>query len=137
MSPRDLPHVNAVLNATSAVLLSLGYLQIRSGRRNAHRACMIAAVVTSTLFLVSYVFYHLQVGSVPYNGHGPMRSVYYAILISHVLLAVAIIPLVIVTLARALRERFDTHRRLARVTLPLWGYVSVTGVLVYWMLYRA
>lgn len=136
MTFRELPALNALLNATSAVLLSAGYLMIRSGRRQAHRACMLAALVSSALFLTSYVVYHVQVGSVPFRGQGPIRTVYFTVLVSHVLLAFAIVPLVLVTLARALRERFDRHRRIARITLPLWGYVSVTGVVIYWMLYR-
>jgi uncharacterized membrane protein YozB (DUF420 family) len=98
---------------------------------------MLAAVASSTLFLVSYVAYHLQVGSVRFQGRGTVRTVYFAILLSHTLLAAAIVPLVLVTLRRALGERFSEHRRIARVTLPLWGYVSVTGVVIYWMLYRS
>lgn len=136
MNVRDLPAINACLNAVSAVLLSAGYLLIRSGRRDAHRACMLAALASSALFLTSYVVYHVQVGSVPFRGQGPLRAVYFAVLVTHVLLAFAIVPLVLVTLTRALRERFDRHRQIARITLPLWGYVSVTGVVIYWMLYR-
>lgn len=97
---------------------------------------MLAALTTSGLFLVSYVAYHLQVGSVRFTGHGPVRAVYFTILLTHTVLAVAIVPLVLVTLTRALRERFPQHRRIARLTLPLWAYVSVTGVVIYWMLYR-
>lgn len=135
MTVRDLPTLNAALNATSAILLLAGYLFIRRGRRAAHIRCMAAAVATSTLFLVSYVVYHAQVGSVRYTGQGAMRGVYLAILASHIVLAAAILPLVAMTLARALRARFPEHRRIARVTLPLWGYVSVTGVIIYLMLY--
>jgi uncharacterized membrane protein YozB (DUF420 family) len=136
MSVADLPGLNAALNATSAVLLAAGYGFIRTGRRSAHRNCMLAALLSSSLFLVSYLVYHAQVGSVPFGGRGILRAVYFAILLSHTLLAVAIVPLVLVTLVRALRERFSAHRRIARVTLPLWAYVSVTGVVIYWMLYR-
>ena len=136
MTVRDLPTLNAVLNATSALLLLWGWLLIRRGRREAHRRVMIAALCSSSLFLVSYLVYHAQVGSVRFTGQGPVRTLYFAILISHTVLAVAIVPLVLVTVTRALRGRFDQHRRIARVTLPLWAYVSVTGVVVYWMLYR-
>jgi uncharacterized membrane protein YozB (DUF420 family) len=133
---RDLPTLNAVLNATSAVLLLAGWWLIRHGRRVAHRRAMLAALATSTLFLVSYLAYHFEVGSVRFTGQGPIRTVYFAILVSHTVLAVAIVPLVLVTLARALRGRFEAHRSLARITLPLWLWVSVSGVVVYWMLYR-
>lgn len=136
MSVADLPTLNAVLNASSAVLLALGFAMIRAGRREAHRRFMLAAVTTSTLFLVSYLVYHFQVGSVRFARTGLIRSVYLAILGTHTVLAAAIVPLVLVTLARALRGRFPAHRRLARVTFPLWAYVSVTGVVIYWMLYR-
>lgn len=136
MTVRDLPAWNAALNATSALLLLAGYLLIRAGRREAHRRAMLAALACSALFLTSYLVYHFHVGSVPFRGTGAVRRVYFAILLSHTLLAVAILPLVLVTTARALRQRFDAHRRIARWTLPLWGYVSVTGVVVYWMLYR-
>jgi uncharacterized membrane protein YozB (DUF420 family) len=132
----DLPALNAFLNALSAGLLLAGYLLIRAGRRDAHRACMLAALLSSTLFLTSYLVYHFRVGSVRFHGPMALRTLYFAILISHTLLAAAIPPLALVTLSRALRSRFDAHRRIARVTLPLWGYVSVTGVLIYWMLYR-
>ena len=136
MTVRDLPALNAVLNATSAVLLFVGWRLIRRGRIQAHRRVMLAAVGSSTLFLASYLTYHAQVGSVRFQGQGAVRAVYFTILITHTILAAAIVPLVLVTLARALRARFDLHRRLARVTLPLWSYVSVTGVVIYWMLYR-
>lgn len=136
MSVSDLPTLNAVLNTSSAVLLALGFAMIRAGRREAHRRFMLAALTTSSLFLVSYVVYHLQVGSVRFPGKGAVRNVYLGILFTHTVLAIAIVPLVLVTLRRALGGRFPEHRRLARVTLPLWAYVSVTGVVVYWMLYR-
>jgi uncharacterized membrane protein YozB (DUF420 family) len=136
LSLRDLPTLNAGLNATSALLLLLGYLAIRRGARETHRRLMGGALASSALFLVSYLVYHFQVGSVRFTGQGPVRTFYFAVLLSHTVLAVAIVPLVFVTVSRALRERFDRHRRIARITLPLWAYVSVTGVLIYWMLYR-
>jgi uncharacterized membrane protein YozB (DUF420 family) len=136
MTVRDLPALNAALNATSAVLLLVGWRLIRRGRIEAHRRAMLAAVTTSTLFLVSYLVYHAQVGSVRFQGRGVLRVVYFTILTTHTILAVAIVPLVLVTLVRALQARFDRHRRLARITFPLWSYVSVTGVVIYWMLYR-
>lgn len=132
----DLPALNAALNATSAALLAAGYFCIRSGRRRAHAACMLAALGTSAFFLACYLYYHVHVGSVPFRGRGPLRAVYFTVLLTHTALAALIVPLVMVTLARAAREQFDRHRRIARVTLPLWAYVSVTGVVVYWMLYR-
>ena len=136
MSLASLPSLNAALNALSAVLLATGYGFIRAGRRSTHRNCMLAALVSSSAFLVSYLVYHYQVGSVPFRGRGLLRLIYFAILLSHTVLAVAIVPLVAVTLVRALRDRFADHRRIARWTLPLWGYVSVTGVVIYWMLYH-
>ena len=132
----DLPGVNATLNAISALLLSVGYVSIRTGRVAQHRACMLAACATSTLFLCSYVVYHFNVGSVAFTGQGPVRAVYFTVLISHVVLAALILPLAVVTLLRALREHFTAHAAIARWTLPIWLYVSVTGVAVYWMLYR-
>lgn len=125
-----------MLNATSAVLLLAGYRLIRHGRRDAHRRTMLAALATSTLFLASYLTYHAQVGSVRFAGQGAVRRVYFALLISHTVLAAAIVPLVLVTVARARAARFEAHRRLARWTLPLWLWVSASGVVVYWMLYR-
>lgn len=136
MTLQDLPALNALLNSSSALLLAMGFLFIRAGRRDAHRNCMLGAVACSSLFLTSYLYYHAHVGSVRFTGVGAIRTVYFAILVSHTVLAVTIVPLVGLTLGRALRGRFDLHRRAARVTLPLWGYVSVTGVVVYWMLYR-
>jgi uncharacterized membrane protein YozB (DUF420 family) len=136
VSKGDLPGLNAVLNATSALLLAVGYALARAGRRDAHRRVMLAALTTSTLFLVSYLAYHAQVGSVRYQARGALRVVYFAVLSSHTVLAAAVVPLVAVTLARALGGRIDAHRRLARYTLPVWAYVSVTGVAVYLMLYR-
>ena len=131
-----LPSVNAALNATSALLLVAGFLCIRAQRIRAHMACMLTAFVTSTLFFVSYLTYHAHVGSVRFPGHGWLRWCYFAILIPHTLLALVIVPLVLRTLYLAARQRFTAHRALARWTLPLWLYVSVTGVIIYWMLYR-
>jgi uncharacterized membrane protein YozB (DUF420 family) len=131
----DLPALNATLNGLATVLLLTGWVCIRTGRRAAHRAAMTAALVTSALFLTSYVIYHANAGSKPYQGTGVVRSVYLTILLTHVVLAAAIVPLVLVTVIRALSERFDAHRRIARWTLPLWLYVSVTGVVIYLMLY--
>ena len=136
MNVSDLPALNATLNAIAAVLLLIGYREIRRGRIERHRAAMIGACVTSTLFLISYVIYHTAAGSRPFTGQGPIRAVYFVVLISHVLLAAAILPMVLVTLARALRAQFDRHAALARWTLPIWLYVSVTGVAVYLMLYH-
>ena len=130
------PVINATLNGTSAVLLVTAYVMIRRRRIAAHRAIMLTAVTTSTLFLISYLYYHLHVGSVHFQGHGWSRPLYFTILISHTILAAAIVPLVIITLSRALRERFDRHRAIARWTFPLWLYVSVTGVVIYVMLYH-
>ncbi len=132
----QLPGLNASLNALSAIFLSVGYVFIRQRHIGRHRACMLAALATSALFLTSYVVYHWQVGSVPFAGQGVVRRVYFAILITHIILAVVIVPLVLVTVSRALTRRFDRHRTIARVTLPLWLYVSVTGVVIYLMLYR-
>jgi len=131
-----LPVINATLNGSSAVLLLVGHSFIKRGRMAAHRAVMISAVVTSSLFLTSYLYYHYHVGSVRFPGHGFWRYVYYTILTSHTLLAITIVPLVIITLIRALRERFDRHAAIARWTYPLWLYVSVTGVVIYFMLYH-
>ena len=131
----ELPTLNAALNTLSAAFLFVGYLFIRAKNRNAHRLCMLAAFGCSTLFLVSYLVYHFQVGSVGFKGQGWIRPVYFTILITHTILATVVVPLALITLIRALRERFDAHRRIARWTLPIWLYVSVTGVIVYWMLY--
>lgn len=132
----DLPAVNATLNATSAVLLVTAWILIKRGRWIAHRNVMLAAVCTSVLFLVSYLTYHAQVGSVRFTKQGPIRLVYFTILLTHTVLAAVIVPMVIVTLWRGLAAKYDRHRRIARWTLPLWLYVSVTGVIVYLMLYR-
>jgi len=132
----DLPALNATLNAIASLLLVTGYVFIRRGDRRKHQYCMVAALVMSTLFLTSYVIYHLNVGSVPFTGTGWIRTVYFAVLIPHVILAAAIVPMILITVSRALRQRFDRHRAIARWTLPLWLYVSVTGVIVYLMLYQ-
>jgi len=130
------PAVNATLNGSSAVLLLIGRWFIGRGRISIHRAFMIAALVTSSAFLVSYLYYHAHVGSVHFQGQGWSRPVYFSILISHTILAAVVVPMVIITLSRALRERFDRHRAIARWTFPVWMYVSVTGVIVYVMLYN-
>jgi uncharacterized membrane protein YozB (DUF420 family) len=130
------PALNATLNGASAVLITSGRALIRRGQIAAHRACMIAAVVCSTLFLASYLYYHAHAGVVPFRGQGVIRPVYFTILISHTLLAVVIVPMVIVTLTRALKSQFDRHRAIARWTYPIWLYVSVTGVVIYVMVYR-
>ena len=132
----QLPALNASLNALSAVFLTVGYFFIRRRDMRRHRACMIAALVTSALFLTSYLVYHAEVGSVPFRGQGAIRMVYFAILITHVVLAAIILPMALITVSRALASRFDRHRRIARVTWPLWMYVSVTGVVIYLMVYR-
>lgn len=136
MSASDLPTLNAVLNASSGALLLLGWILIRRGHRQGHRRAMLGALTCSALFLLSYLVYHFQVGSVRFTGEGPIRIVYFTILISHTVLATVILPLVLLTVVRALRGRFAQHRAVARVTLPLWGWVSVSGVAVYWLLYR-
>jgi uncharacterized membrane protein YozB (DUF420 family) len=136
LSLADLPTVNAALNATSAVLLASGYRYIRRRQVAAHQRCMIAACVTSTLFLLSYLIYHYNVGSMPFRGQGWVRPIYFTILISHTILAAAIVPLVLVTLFRAWKADFAKHARIAKWTLPIWFYVSVTGVVIYWMLYQ-
>jgi putative membrane protein len=136
MSVADLPALNAALNATSATLLVIGYILIRRGRMDQHRRIMIAAFITSILFLISYLVYHANVLSRPFPGRGISRAIYYPILISHVLLAATVPPLAIITLSRGLRQRFDRHVPIARWTLPIWLYVSITGVIVYVMLYR-
>jgi len=136
ISVHDLPAVNASLNAVSGVLLLCGYALIRQHRVDLHRKVMLTAFVTSSLFLICYVIYHAQVGSVPFSRQGPVRTLYFTILITHVTLAVTVLPLAIVTLSRGLKARYPQHRRIARWTLPIWLYVSVTGVLVYVMLYQ-
>jgi uncharacterized membrane protein YozB (DUF420 family) len=136
MQISDLPALNATLNAASAVLLLLAYRAIRGHRIEPHRKLMLAAAATSAVFLTSYLIYHAHVGSVRFTGQGPVRAVYFTILITHTILAVAIVPMVLRTLYLGLRRRDEPHRRLARWTFPLWLYVSVTGVVIYAMLYR-
>ena len=135
ISTAQLPDLNAALNSLSAVFLLAGYRFIRLKNRQAHRRCMLAAFSCSILFLVSYLIYHYQVGSVSFKGQGWIRPVYFIILLTHTILATTVLPLALITLVRALRERFDAHRRVARWTFPIWLYVSVTGVVVYLMLY--
>ena len=136
MSIADLPALNATLNAIAGAFLLTGYVLIKQGRINAHRNAMLGAFGASTLFLISYLTYHANAGSRPFPGQGTIRVVYFTILISHVILAAAIVPLVLITVSRALSKRFDRHRVIARWTLPLWMYVSITGVIVYLMLYQ-
>src|ERR671923_553864 len=132
----DLPALNATLNATSAILLTAGYRFIRRRQITAHKRCMLAAGATSALFLVSYLTYHYYVGSMPFRGRGWVRPLYFTVLISHTILAAAIVPLALITLFRAWKADFARHARLARWTWPIWMYVSVTGVIIYVMLYR-
>ena len=136
MTIADLPALNASLNGIAALLLVAGYICIRKGARDAHKACMLGALTTSALFLVSYVIYHYNAGSRPFPGEGAIRVVYFGILITHVVLAAAILPMALITAARGLAARYDRHVRIARWTFPLWLYVSVTGVVIYLMLYQ-
>src|SRR5262245_44493713 len=136
MTVEDLPTLNATLNAISGALLAAGYTFIRRKQIRRHRACMLAAFAMSVLFLISYVAYHAQAGSKPFPGTGMMRAIYFTVLIPHVILAATIVPLALITLSRGLSNRVDKHRRIARWTLPIWLYVSVTGVMVYLMLYK-
>lgn len=136
MTVYDLPALNATLNFISFLLLLTGYYFIRRKEWRKHRACMIAALVVSGLFLTSYVIYHSQVGSVPFTKTGWIQTVYFAVLIPHVILAALMVPPVILTVSRGLSAKYDKHRRIARWTLPVWLYVSITGVIVYWMLYQ-
>lgn len=132
----DLPLLNACLNSLSTVLLSSGYIAIRRRQETVHTRCMLSACLTSALFLISYLTYHYHIGSKPFQGQGVVRLVYFAILLTHTILAAAIVPLVFLTLWRAWRAEWSRHRRLARWTLPLWLYVSITGVVIYLMLYQ-
>ena len=136
MQISDLPAVNATLNAIAAICLIAGYVQIRRGRRELHKRCMLAALTASAIFLVCYVIYHVNTGSRPFPGQGVIRVVYFSILITHVILAATILPLALMTAARGLTAQYARHVRIARWTLPLWLYVSVTGVLIYLMLYQ-
>ncbi|HXG88941.1 MAG TPA: DUF420 domain-containing protein [Vicinamibacterales bacterium] len=133
---QSLPAVNATLNAIATMFLMAGWLFIRRRQITRHRFCMLGALVTSALFLTSYLVYHANVGSIPFRGVGAVRTVYFTILITHIILAVLIVPLALITLSRALAQRFDRHRQIARWTLPIWLYVSVTGVVIYLMLYQ-
>jgi len=133
----SLPLLNAWLNAVSTALLLCGYAFIRRGRVLLHRFCMVMAFLSSVLFLVFYLYFHAHAGVVRFGGHGWIRSAYFTLLTSHTILAAAIVPLVLITLTRALREQIARHRAIARWTLPIWLYVSVTGVVIYWLLYRA
>jgi putative membrane protein len=132
----DLPAVNAALNATSALLLVSGYSFIRQRRVTAHKICMTTALATSALFLLSYLTYHYHIGSMPFRGQGWIRPLYFTLLISHTSLAAVIVPLAIITLYRAWKTDLPRHVRIARWTLPIWLYVSITGVIIYWMLYQ-
>ena len=132
----DLPAVNAALNTLATLFLVLGYIQIKRGHWQIHKRLMLCAMTTSAIFLISYLIYHFNIGSKPFTGLGIVRIIYFVILISHVVLAVTILPLALITVARGLRGQNERHRRIARVTLPLWLYVSVTGVVVYLMLYQ-
>jgi len=132
----DLPALNATLNGLSAIFIFTGYVLIRRGERELHKRCMLAALVTSSAFLVSYVIYHANVGSKPFPGSGVIRLAYFAILITHVVLAAVIVPLALTTAVRGLRAQYERHVAIARWTLPIWLYVSVTGVVIYLMLYR-
>lgn len=136
MTVHDLPAVNASLNGLSGILLAIGYVLMRMRRIEAHRKTMIAAFITSSLFLVCYLVYHAQVGSVRFPRQGFVRPIYYTILITHVTLAITVVPLALITLTRGLKGRFVQHRRIAKWTFPIWMYVSVTGVLVYVLLYQ-
>jgi uncharacterized membrane protein YozB (DUF420 family) len=135
MTVRDLPALNALLNSLATLLLLYGFYLIKNGKREAHKRVMLSAFAVSVVFLISYLIYHYNVGSVKYTGTGILRPIYYTILISHVILAATVPVLALLTLWRAFQERFDKHRRFARVTFPIWLYVSITGVIVYLMLY--
>jgi uncharacterized membrane protein YozB (DUF420 family) len=138
VSPTFFPALNAFLNGSSAVLIGTGYYFIKSGRRDAHKRMMIAAFATSTLFLISYLYYHvvLRAGVTHFRGEGVWRPVYFSILISHTFLAVVVVPFILVTLSRALKGNFRRHKAIARYTFPIWMYVSVTGVVIFVMLYK-
>ena len=136
MSVTDLPTLNAALNSIAAVLIAAGFYFIRRKRIHAHKVCMLAALGTSALFLASYLTYHYHVGSVRFTKEGWLRTVYFPLLVSHVFLAAIVLPMILRTAYLALRGRFDRHVRLARWTFPTWMYVSITGVVVYMMLYH-
>ena len=136
MSLPLLPTINASLNALSAIFLVLGYFFIRQGRQLAHKKSMLAACTTSLLFLICYLYYHAHHGATKYQGQGLIRTIYFSILISHTILAVVILPFILRTLYLGLRGQFEKHVKVARIVFPLWVYVSVTGVVIYWILYR-
>lgn len=136
MSFQDLPAINATLNGTSAVFLTVGFWMIKRGHKTAHRNCMVCALIASTIFLTLYLVYHYQAGHTRFENPAWFRPYYLGLLATHVLLAAAIVPMVIMTVLRAVRGRFEAHRRLARWTWPLWMYVSVTGVVIYFLLYK-
>jgi putative membrane protein len=132
----SLPAINAFLNGLSAVLLFAGYMFIRRGKMPYHRACMVSAFISSSIFLASYLYFHFHAGMVRFSGQGLVRPVYFSLLTTHTILAIVIVPMVLIALYRALTRQFIRHRAIARWTYPLWMYVSVTGVIIYWMLYR-
>ena len=136
LSISDLPHLNAILNALAACFLIGGFMYIKTGNRNAHRLCMVIALIISSLFLISYIVHRFYVPIFVFQGDGGIRIFYYILLISHVLLAIAIVPLIAVTVLRALRKKFTAHKNLAKWTWPIWMYVSVSGIVVYLMLYQ-
>lgn len=138
MDPAILPPINATLNGLATILLATGFVLIKQGKKEAHAKCMITAFVVSCVFLVCYVAHKILVKGVhtPFGGEGFIRTVYYAMLISHIILAIVIVPLILMTMNRALKQRFELHKKIARITWPLWMYVSVTGVLVYFFLYQ-
>ena len=136
LSVENLPALNAALNGTAGILLAIGYYYIRQGNMTAHKKIMISAFVVSSVFLVSYLIYHAHAGSTKFLGTGFIRPVYFTILISHIILAAAIVPMAIITMFRGLKARYDTHKKIARWTLPIWLYVSVTGVIIYFLLYH-
>jgi len=136
MTLTDLPLLNACLNSLSAALLTAGFVHIKRGRKEAHRNCMVGALATSTLFLASYLYYHFHAGRTVFKDPAWFRPWYLALLLTHTILAVAIVPMVLMTFWRAFQERFDKHKRIAKITWPLWMYVSVTGVLIYLLLYQ-
>lgn len=137
MNVQDLPHLNATLNSISAVLLICGWIAIKRKKAGVHIGFMISALIVSAAFLTSYLIYHYHVKHVPFQGQGSVRYVYFTLLISHIILAIVNLPMIIMTVIPAFRKRFDKHKRIARYTLPIWLYVSVTGVIVYWMCYIA
>lgn len=136
MTLSDLPLINACLNATSTIFLTCGWIFIKKGNRTAHRNCMIAAFITSSVFLAGYLYYHFHAGRTVFANPAWFRPIYLTILLTHTVLAVAIVPMILMSFSRALRERFEAHKKIARWTLPLWLYVSVTGVVIYLLLYQ-